>query len=146
MIQCYNTANLAKYFKAPMMIVESPYDEYSLNIIVVAQCLTNKNPPYSILTCSESTRAGIEDYRQQTIDAIIKIKANRKDVGLWAPSCVQHGYTDTTTFTDPRFQIPSANGPTVSEAISQFLENPDSPPWYMDQVPWPYNSGCSGIT
>lgn len=53
-------------------------------------------------------------YRNQTIEALFKIKGSRNDVGIWAPSCVQHGFTDTGSFTDARLAIPSVNGPTVS--------------------------------
>jgi len=49
------------------------------------------------------------------------------------------------SFTDNRFKIPSVDGPLVHEAISEFLSNPDSAPWYLDQVPWPFNQGCNGI-
>lgn len=45
------------------------------------------------------------------------MRGDRKDVGVWAPSCVQHGYTDMRSFTDSRYKIPSVNGPMVSEAI-----------------------------
>lgn len=41
------------------------------------------------------------------------IKNNRKDVGAWAPSCVQHGFTDCPTFTDDRFRVPSNSGKMV---------------------------------
>ena len=39
---CFNAANLAKYLKAPMFIIESPYDQYSVDNIVVALCKSNK--------------------------------------------------------------------------------------------------------
>jgi O-palmitoleoyl-L-serine hydrolase len=121
---CYNAANLAKYQKAPMFIIESPYDQYSIDNIVVALCKTNKNPPFNLDTCNESAIAAIEDYRSLTIKAIEQIKGSRKDVGAWVPSCVQHGFTDMNSFTDPRFRIPSVNAPMVSVAIAEFLSNP----------------------
>lgn len=102
-VSCYNSANLAKYMKAPMLIVESHYDEFTLNNLVVAQCLTNKNNPYSLATCNDTAISAIEDYRRQSIESLKKIKGDRKDVGLWSPSCVQHGFTDMNSFTDPRF-------------------------------------------
>lgn len=87
----------------------------------------------------------IEIYRNQTIEALFKIKGTRKDVGIWSPSCVQHGFTDTSSFTDARVAIPSVNGPTVAEAIAEFLKDPYNAKVYLDQVPWPYNSACNGI-
>jgi hypothetical protein len=38
-----------------MFIIESNYDEWSLHNNIGAQCLTNKNPPYSLQTCNETT-------------------------------------------------------------------------------------------
>lgn len=97
-----------------MLIVESPYDEYSANVIIEVNCLTNKAPPYDIATCNETAKEAIEDYRNQTIEAIYQIKGNRKDVGVWAPSCVQHGFTDMSSFADPLYKIPSTTGAMVS--------------------------------
>jgi hypothetical protein len=84
-------------------------------------------------------------YRNQTIEALFKIKGSRSDVGFWAPSCVQHGFTDSSSFTDARFAIPSANGPTIAQAIAEFLKDPYNAKVYLDQVPWPYNTACNGI-
>ena len=51
---------------------------------------------------------------------------------MWAPSCVQHGFTDTDSFTDSRFRIPSDTGVTVAEAIQKFLDDPYNAPVYFD--------------
>jgi hypothetical protein len=56
---CYNAANLAPYLKAPMFIVESAYDQFSIDNIVVALCKTNKNPPYSIKDCDSTQMRAI---------------------------------------------------------------------------------------
>ncbi len=85
-------------------------------------------------------------YRNQTIEALFQIKGSRNDVGMWSPSCVQHGFTDTMSFTDVRITVPSANGPTIAEAISEFLKDPSNAKVYLDQVPWPYNTACNGIS
>jgi len=60
------------------------------------------------------------------------MRGDRKDVGLWAPSCIQHGFTDTSSFTDTKYRVPSGNGPRAFEAIQQFLDNPNQAPWYLD--------------
>lgn len=85
-------------------------------------------------------------YRNQTIDALLKMKGSRNDVGIWAPSCVQHGFTDTKSFTNTQIAIPSANGPTIALAIAEFLKDPSNAKVYLDQVPWPYNTACNGIS
>jgi hypothetical protein len=43
-------------------------------------------------------------------------------------------------------KIPSVNGPTVAEAIAEFLKDPYNAKVYLDQVPWPYNTACNGIS
>jgi hypothetical protein len=95
------------------MIIESPYDAYSIENAVYTDCLTNTKPPYSLSNCNDTVRTVIEDYRQKVISAIKQLKRDRKDVGVWAPACAQHGYTDTDTFTDSRFRVPSGDGPMV---------------------------------
>ena len=122
-----------------MLIIESPYDAYSIENAVFTDCMQNKDPPFSLSNCDKKARDVIEDYRQNVIQALKKIKGDRKDVGLWGPSCAQHGFTDDPTFTNSNFRIPSGTGPMVHEAIQQFLDDPDNAPWYMDEVPWPYN-------
>ena len=53
---CYNAAYLAKYLKAPLFIIESQYDEFAISNIVVANCLSNKQAPYSVDDCNQTTR------------------------------------------------------------------------------------------
>ena len=108
--------------------------------------MENQKPPFSILHCNQTTRNAIEDYRVAIIQAVKKIKNGRRDVGLWAPACAQHGFTDTDSFTDTNFRVPSGSGPMVYEAIQEFLDNPEEAPWYIDEQPWPSNSGCSGLS
>ena len=108
-----------------------------------ANC-TAKGPPYSLASCDQKSRDVIEEYRKFSIEAIEQLKGTRKDVGVWGPSCAQHGFTDQPSFTDPRYRVPSGTGPMAFEAIQQFLDDPDNAPWHLDQVPWPQNSGCSG--
>ena len=67
-------------------------------------------------------------------------------MGVWAPSCVQHGFTDSRTFTDSDFRVPEERGMTASEAIRQFLADPDHAPWLLDETIWPGNSRCSGLS
>lgn len=62
-LECYTTSNLTNYFKVPMLIVESPYDSFSIKNIVFTSCLSNSRPPYSLAKCNDSTREFIENYR-----------------------------------------------------------------------------------
>ena len=78
------------------------------------------------------------------IQAISKFRKGRTDVGVWAPSCVQHGFTDTSTFTSDNFRVPGGFGSTAAEAIEKFLKSPEEGPWLVDEVEWPLNSRCNG--
>jgi len=51
-----NSGNYAQYLKAPIFMVQSPYDSWSLKYIIGVDCLTNQKDPYSIATCNEKTR------------------------------------------------------------------------------------------
>lgn len=71
------------------------------------------------------------------------MKGNRSDIGLWAPACVQHGFSDEISFTDEHYKV---KGVSLAEAVQYFINNPNSAPWLQDENPWPSNSGCSGLS
>jgi len=33
------------------------------------------------------------------------MKASRKDVGIWGPACVQHGYEPDNSYNNPEYQV-----------------------------------------
>lgn len=41
-VDCMNSANYAKYLKAPLFIIQSPYDYWSVRNILGVSCTTNK--------------------------------------------------------------------------------------------------------
>lgn len=69
----------------------------------------------------------------------------KPQTGVWAPSCVQHGYTDSSAFNDPRYRVPGVVGKGILETITEFLSNPEHPPIVVDAVNWPDNKGCNGL-
>lgn len=70
------------------------------------------------------------------------MKSKKQDLGLWAPACVQHGFSDESPFNDFHYQVGNLK---VSEAVQRFIDNPQNPEWLYDAEPWPSNNGCSGI-
>ena len=88
----------------------------------------------------------IEEYRRDVIKAIYKIRGDRKDVGIWGPACVQHGFSFLESFTSDKYEIPAKTGTKLYEAVNKFLENPNDAPWHLDEGEWPNNNtGCNGI-
>jgi hypothetical protein len=47
-VQCFNAANLVKYRKVPMLILQSAYDEWPIDNLLVARCLTSRGAPFSL--------------------------------------------------------------------------------------------------
>ena len=47
-VMCFNAANLIKFRKVPMLILQSSYDEWSIDNLLVARCLTKKGAPFSL--------------------------------------------------------------------------------------------------
>ena len=92
------TTKYLDYVKSPLMIIESSYDQWAIDNIVYARCKSDKNEPYSLEKCNDTYRSAIEDYRTAILNQIKETKGNRKDVGLWSPACVQHGFTFTSSF------------------------------------------------
>lgn len=66
----------------------------------------------------------IEDYRDATRAALNEMLRVKADAGVWSPSCVQHGFTDTRSFNDARYKVPGLVGKSIPETIAEFLERP----------------------
>ena len=65
---------------------------------------------------------------------------------MFGPACVQHGFTDESSFTSGDYRVPSGIGMKIDEVIKQFLENPEKAPWLLDEGEWPtVNKGCNGL-
>lgn len=59
----------------------------------------------------------INDYRDATRDAIKRMIKAKPHTGVWSPACVQHGFTDSLSFNDPRYKIPGENGKSIPQTI-----------------------------
>ena len=126
---CFDASNYAKHIQAPLFLIQSPYDQWILKYLLVVQCVTNRHQPYSIENCNDTARAAIEDYRHSVIKAIYKVKGSRKDVGIWGPACIQHGFCDDFSFTGDEYKVPTTTGSKLFESVRKFLENPQNAPW-----------------
>ncbi len=143
-IQCFNAANLIKYRKTPMLALQSAYDEWPIDNLIVARCLTNNRAPFSLENCSSSYLQVINDYRDAVRVSIIQMMKEKPNFGVWSPSCVQHGFINGQSFHDVNYRVPTTYGKEVNDVVMEFLQNPQKPPIYIDTVNWPENKGCSG--
>ena len=127
-----------------MLILQSAYDEWPINNLIVARCLTNNRAPFSLDNCNSTYLQVINDYRDSVRTSIIQMMKDKPNMGVWSPSCVQHGFINGQSFYDTNYRVPTNFGKEVNDALVEFLANPTKPPIYIDTVNWPYNTGCSG--
>lgn len=108
-VPCFNAANLAKYIKVPMLILQSAYDEWAISNLLQAECLT-KNKPFSLENCNTTYLKVIDDYRDSARASIIEMIKIKSNMGVWSPSCVQHGFINDHSFHDPNYKVPTDFG------------------------------------
>ena len=69
--------------------------------------------------------AAINDYRDQVRAGILSMLKVKSNSGAWCPSCVQHGFSDTSaSFNSDDFKVPGLVGRGMVDTIRKFLENP----------------------
>lgn len=109
-VQCFNAANLIKYIKVPMLILQSAYDEWPIDNLLVARCLTNKGAPFSLENCNDTYLQVINDYRDAVRQSIVSMMKDKPNMGVWSPSCVQHGFINDHSFHDRNYKVPTILG------------------------------------
>ena len=55
--------NLIPFLKAPVLIIESLYDAWSIQNIIVTKCLGTRDPK-TLEHCNDTEMAAIKDYHQ----------------------------------------------------------------------------------
>lgn len=65
-IDCLNAGNYIEFLRAPLLIVESPYDAWSVENALGVGCLKNSDQPFSLENCDAMNMKIIEDYRNAT--------------------------------------------------------------------------------
>lgn len=78
------------------------------------------------------------------IEAIKQVRGGRKDVGVWGPACVQHGFSDSISYNSNEYRVPTTIGDELEDSIKMFLEYPGPDSWKLEEIAWPQNRGCNG--
>jgi len=142
--ECFSAGHLPKYLKNPFFLVESQYDLYDVRVALGLNCTPAVNPS-TMDSCNDSEIAAIESYRKATLQVFQNFTSQRQDVGIWAPSCIQHGFIDVGAYNNDAYRVPTVTGLTIVDAIRNFLANPVSNGNInIDAVAWPNNFRCSG--
>ena len=143
-IACMNFSTTAKYFKAPLFIIESAYDEYSLSVILTERCLkAGKHGAYSLDGCNETAMGEIAAYRNATLEAIENFTTLER-FGAWVPACVQHGFANEEgVWSGQGYKVPGGTGEGLAKAIEGWIGGRGEGNVHVDEVEWPGNQGCS---
>ena len=64
LVLCLDASNFAEYITAPMFLVQSSYDEWSIANLLAVHCATNKSPPFSLDSCNDTEMSAISDYHK----------------------------------------------------------------------------------
>jgi hypothetical protein len=110
-MQCYNANRIAKYLKSPFFVIESQYDLWSISNILMLKCAGSKVG--TLTNCNQSEINAIEDYRKAALLAMKDFNVIKK-VGVWAPSCIQHGFVNLASFNSINYEVPSGSGVTLA--------------------------------
>lgn len=96
--------NLAPYIKAPMFIIQSLYDTWSISYILGIPCIIDSSLAY----CDSFKRSKIHEYHKNTTNAIIDMIYKNPNInGVFAPVCANHVYDTMGSYYSPLFRIPA---------------------------------------
>lgn len=57
--------------------------------------------------CAEDERQVVEDYRKASAEALLGMVRDKPKTGAWVPSCIQHGFTDSNSYNNTDYRVPS---------------------------------------
>lgn len=99
-------ANLAPYIKAPMFLIQSLYDTWSIQNIIGIPCIIDSSLAY----CMSNQKSIIENYHKNTTDTILEmVQGNPNINGIFAPVCANHGYGKFASYYSPQYRIPQGS-------------------------------------
>jgi hypothetical protein len=65
--------------------------------------------------------SAINDYRDQARAGMLEMLRSKKNAGIWSPSCVQHGFSDSLCLSSDSYKVPGLVGKGIVETIREFL-------------------------
>ena len=66
--------------------------------------------------------------------------------GFWSPSCSNHVYSPFAAYTSKAFRIPAESEYSLALCVENWMTSRDVLHQHMDNVNWPNNKPCSGVT
>lgn len=140
--KCFELRNSFTEIEAPILMINSQYDSWSISNTLQIKCLQKGNSGYTLSHCSPSEKAYIETYRT-AFNSFREdfVKYSNKN-SVWSISCSQHGYAYDDNFYDsPLQRIPGETGLSVRGALLGFVRGERVAAW--DEGAWPSNGPCA---
>lgn len=107
---------MVNYILPPIFAIESQYDLYAINNIILLKC-PQKTFPATLQRCNDTEMSAIEDYRKKSLDAFGNLTRYEKN-GIWAISCSQHGFLyNNNMYNSNTYKIPKQTGATILTAL-----------------------------
>jgi hypothetical protein len=101
--------------KAPLFVIESEYDQWSLSFIVGTMC---QNVNLSLKSCNSLSMKRIEDYRTSFMRIINPIVPLKPTWGYWIIACVKHVFDQSESFFSGNYEVSMDSGWTLSDALN----------------------------
>ena len=96
--------NLAPFITAPMFIIQSLYDTWSVYNILGIRCINGN----SLANCSSKDIDVIEEYHRNTTNAIFAMASNNQN-GFFAPACAIHVFGFGSAYYNDQWRIPQGS-------------------------------------
>ncbi|KAL4478271.1 hypothetical protein ABPG72_016583 [Tetrahymena utriculariae] len=146
--KCSQPQFIIDQMPVPVFIINSLYDSYTLNYILQINCIT---PAYGLQNCSSQDIQKVELLRNLTFTELQQIQAKKPNWGIWAISCLYHVFSESIiTYSGSNYEVPMNSDFTVSHVLNEFIQQQLSSQsqnnFYIDQVAYPNNSNCNGLS
>lgn len=66
--------------------------------------------------------------------------------GIWGLGCATHGFVHDSRFYSANYRIPMNSANSIDATLVEWINNLEGNNDHLDELPWPYNKPCSGVT
>lgn len=139
---CLFANNLAPFITAPIYMIQSLYDTWSIHYILGVACVQNG----SLMNCTSKEMDAIEEYHRNTTNTIFAIGSNSQN-GFFSPVCAIHVLAFSVYYS-LQWRIPQGSPNSISKSVDTWLNGSSDASKYrlIDLGKWPDNKPCAGAT
>lgn len=143
--KCLFPENFADLLKVRTFAVHSLYDSSEMTYTLGLDCCLNNKCGGSYPKCSMNDMDQVEQLRKRHITTLRSL-TEAEGNGAWAPSCVAHVLTSTSSWTDPNWAVPANSNNTMAATVARWVDGVDTDGVgfvHVDSVSYPGNRPCA---